>query len=66
VHQVGLAEADAAIEEQRIEPWAGRPFGHTTSAGIGEFVRLADDEAFKRKARVERRGQFWSRVDTIF
>ena len=54
VHQVGLAEADAAIEEQRVEARARRALGDAAGAGIGELVRLADDEGVEGEALVER------------
>jgi hypothetical protein len=43
VHQVRLAEPDAAVEEQRVEAGLGRPLRDAARAGMGEFVRLADD-----------------------
>ena len=54
VHEVGLAEPDAAIEEKRVE---GRrlSFGDAPRRGIGELVGLADDEAVEGAARIERR-----------
>ena len=53
VHQVGLAEADAAIQEQRVE--ADRAaFGHAAGGGMGQFVRLADDETVEGEARIQR------------
>ena len=51
---MGLAQADAAIQEQRVEALAGRLGGHAPGAGMGEFVRLADDEIVEGEARVER------------
>ena len=65
VHQVGLAQADAAIQEQRIEAGAGRTFGHAARAGVGKLVRLADDETFEREARIERRGEIRTRFDAL-
>jgi len=43
LHQMGLAEADAAIKEQRIENHL-RGFGDTPGGGVGKLVWLADDE----------------------
>ena len=54
MHQMGLAEPDAAIEEQRIEAGARRLLGDPASAGIGEFVRLADHESIECEARIDR------------
>ena len=54
VHQVGLAEADAAIEEQRVERHRSA-VGHAPRRGMGELVRLADDEILEGEARIERR-----------
>jgi hypothetical protein len=52
VHQVGLAEADTAIKEKRIE--CHRPaFGNAACCGMGQFVRFADNESIKRKARIK-------------
>ena len=65
MHQVGFAQADAAVQEQRIEPGAGRPFRDAAGAGIGEFVRFADDETFEGEARIERRGEVRTRLDTL-
>ncbi len=56
MHQVGLAEADAAIEEQRVERDARR-LGDAARRGVGELVRLADDETLEGEAAVERRAQ---------
>ena len=61
VHQMGLAEADAAIEEKRVERHrlfrADAGFGDPPGGGMGQFVGLADDEILEGEARVERRGQ---------
>jgi hypothetical protein len=57
VHQVGLAQPDAAIKEQRVE--RDRPaFGHPAGGSMGQFVRLADDEAVEGEACIQRRAQF--------
>ncbi len=53
VHQVRLAEADAAIQEQWVE--ADRStLGHAFGGGMGQFVRLADNKGVKGKARIQR------------
>jgi hypothetical protein len=55
MHQVGLAEAGAAVEEERVE--GDRPaLGDAAGGGMGELVRLADHEAVEGVAAVERRG----------
>ena len=54
MHQMGLAEPDTAIQEQRVEAVARRPLGDPARAGIGEFVGLADHERVEGEARVER------------
>ena len=52
MHQVGLAQTDAPIEEQGVE--RNRPaFGDATRGGMGQFVRLAHDETVKGKAPVQ-------------
>ena len=53
MHQVGLAQADAAIKEQRVEGDRAA-FGHAAGGGMGQFVGLADDEAVKGEAGVKR------------
>ena len=58
VHQVGLAEADAAVEEQRVEahrPALGHALGDPARGGVRQLVRLADDEIVEGAAPVERR-----------
>ncbi len=69
VHEVGLAEADTPIEEERIEG-DRTALGNPAGSGMGELVRLADHEIVKGEARVElRAGQcllglidgFWRR-----
>ena len=53
VHEMGLAEPDAAIEEKRI---IGRDVGFRDAArgGKGKFVRLADDEILEGKSEIKR------------
>ena len=54
LHQVGLAEADAAVEEQRVVASRG-VLGHRPAGGVGELVGAADDEVVELIARVELR-----------
>ncbi len=56
VHEMGLAEADAAIEEERVERHRVR-FGDAPGCGMGELVRLADHEVLEGEARIERGGE---------
>ena len=51
VHQVGLAEADAAVEEERVVGARGR-FRDRARGGVRELVRGADDEVLEGEARV--------------
>ena len=55
MHQMGLAEPDAAIEEQRVEAAPAARLGDALRRGMGELVRLADDEILEGEARIERR-----------
>ena len=52
VHQVGLAEADPAVQEERVVGVAGA-LGDRQARGVGEAVGRADDEVRERVARVE-------------
>ncbi len=52
VHQVRLAETDAAVEEERVVGAGGR-FGHGARRGVGELVGGADDEGLEGEARVQ-------------
>ena len=52
VHQVGLAQADAAVDEQRVVG-ERRCFGHRPAGGVRELVRGADDEGVEGVARVQ-------------
>ena len=54
MHQVGLAQPNAAIKKQRIKGH-GPAFGHATGGGMGQFVRLADNEPIEGKTRIQRR-----------
>ena len=53
MHQVGLAQPDAAVQEQRVE---GDPviLGDPAGGGVGQFVRPTRDEAVEGEARVQR------------
>ena len=59
VHQVSLAEADPAVQEQRIERYIVHRrharLGNPARGGVGQLVRLADDEILEGEARIERR-----------
>ena len=56
VHQVGLAHADAAVEEERVVG-LGRALGDGLGGCHGELVPAADDEGIELIARVQlRRG----------
>ena len=52
VQQVGLAETDAAPDEERVVLRAGL-IGHGQRGGVGEAVRRADDIGVEDVARVE-------------
>src|SRR3546814_13956128 len=54
MHQMGLAQAHAAIEEQRIVGH-GRALGDAQRRRAGPFVGLAGDEAVEGEPRIERR-----------
>ena len=56
MHQVGLAEPDAAVQKERVEG-NGRRIGDATRSGVGQLVRLADDEVLEREAGIERRAE---------
>ena len=49
VHQVRLAESDAAVDEQRVVR-ARRRFGDRAAGGMRELVRRSDDERVERIA----------------
>ncbi len=59
MHQMGLAETDPAIEEQRVERHgmdrAGTGLGHSAGGGMRQLVRLADDKVLERETWVKRR-----------
>src|SRR5712691_1152850 len=52
VHQMSLAHAHSAIQEQRVVGF-GRLLGDGACRGMREFVGLADDEGVESVARVE-------------
>src|SRR3990172_4920655 len=52
MHEVRLAEADPAVEEERVVGVA-RSLGDRQGGGVGEPVRRPDDEIGERIARVE-------------
>ena len=52
VHQVGLAEADPAVQEQRVVGVAGA-LGDRQAGGMGQAVGRADDEVGEGVAGVE-------------
>ena len=54
VHQVGLAQPDAAIEEERVERDRAT-LGHAARGGMCQFVGFAYDETVKGKSPVQRR-----------
>ena len=53
VHQMGLAEPDPAIEEERVVG-RRRRLGDPPRRRVGELVGLADDEIAEHEARIER------------
>ena len=55
LHQVGLAHADAAIEEQRVVGLR-RTLGDRLAGGVGELVAAADHERVEGVARIQLRG----------
>ena len=52
VHQVRLAESDAAVDEERVVGLRG-DLGDGAGGGVGELVRGADDEALEGVLGVE-------------
>jgi hypothetical protein len=53
MHEVGLAQAGVAVNEQRVKGLRGR-LGHGERRRVGELVVGADDEVLERVPRVER------------
>ena len=56
VHEMGLAQSHAAVQEQRVEQHR-RGLGDAVGGGVGEFVGLADDEILEREAAIQRRAE---------
>ena len=54
LHQVRLAQANAAVEKERVER-RGTALCHPAGRRVRQFVRLADDKALEREPRIERR-----------
>ena len=52
VQQVGLAEPDRTVEEERVVAVRGA-LGDGARGGVGELVRAADDEGVEGVLRVE-------------
>ena len=52
VHQVGLAQTDAAVQKERIVGVRRGP-GDGLRGGVGEPVGVADDELFKSIASIK-------------
>ena len=52
VHQVGLAEADAAVNEQRVVGFAGVA-GDLNRGRLRELIALALDETVEGEVRVD-------------
>ena len=59
MHQMGFAEADPAVEEERVKRHhmnrVGASLGDASRRSMGEFVGFADDEILESEALVERR-----------
>ena len=55
VHQVRLAETDAAVDEQRVVG-SRRCFGDRATGRVRELIRGSDDEGVEGVARIESRG----------
>jgi hypothetical protein len=56
VHQMGLAQPDAAVQEQRVERHRGR-LGDAPGGGVGELVGFADHETIELVAVIQGRAQ---------
>src|SRR5208283_4937489 len=54
LHEVSLAHANAAVEEQRVVGF-GRTFGDGLASGVRELIARADDKSVESVARVELR-----------
>src|SRR6185437_1058447 len=57
VQQMGLAQADAAVNEERVEQLLrrGESSGNLLRRGVREPVRGADQEGVESEPRIERR-----------
>ena len=56
MHQMRLAEAHAAVDEQRVVR-SRRRFGHGAAGGMRELIRGSDDERVERVAGIEACGR---------
>ena len=65
MHQMGLAQADAAIQEQWVESRAGGLVGDPAGAGMGELVRLAHHKAVEAIARIKRSREVITRMERL-
>ncbi len=54
VQQMGLSQADPAVQEERVVALRGR-LRHRTAGRVGELIRVADDEGLEDVAWVELR-----------
>ena len=52
VHQVGLPEADAAVDEERVVAFAGT-LRHRLADGVRELIAAPDDEGIERVVRAK-------------
>ena len=52
MHEVGLAQPDSAVDEQRVVG-PRRRLGYRPTGGVGELVGRADDEGVERVARIQ-------------
>ena len=59
VHEMRLAQTDAAVNKQRIVS-LGRLFGYGQRSGMGKAVAGADDKGIKRILRIQH-----ARVSTL-
>ena len=59
---MGLAQSDAAVEEEGVEALAGGLSGDAAGAGVRHLVRFADDEGIECETRVERRRDVLARI----
>src|SRR3954447_6941716 len=52
LHEMGLAHANTAVQEQRVVS-LGRTFRNRLASGVGELVAIADDKGIESVARIE-------------